>query len=88
MPTDDRSQAKFAGAALAAVLDPNYSARWKLADGSFVELSHDQVIGLAQGVRAHIQACFDREADMISAIDAAATPAALDAIDIETGWPA
>lgn len=88
VPTDDRSQAKFAGAALAAVLDPNYSARWKLADGFFVELSHDQVIGLAQGVRAHIQACFDREADMISAIDAAATPAALDAIDIEAGWPA
>jgi hypothetical protein len=39
------------------------------------------VIAIAQAVRAHVQACFDREADLRDAIDAGEAP------DIDTGWP-
>ena len=42
--------------------------QWKTADG-FVELTGEQVIGIARAVRAHVQACFDREAELLEALD-------------------
>jgi hypothetical protein len=86
--TDERSQAKFVGACLAATLDANYSVQWKLIDGSFTTLDHDQIIAIAQAVRSHVQACFDHEATLAGAIQAAVDEQALAAIDIEAGWPA
>jgi len=88
IPTDAATQAKLTAAAVAALIDPAYSVNWKVATGDFVALDHDQVIALAQGARAHVQGCFDREAALAAQIDAAATPEALAAIDIEAGWPA
>jgi len=84
--TDERSQAKIAGAALQAVINPGYSVQWKTGAG-FVTLDATMVIGVAQAVRAHIQACFDREAELVAEIDAATTTAALGDIDINAGWP-
>lgn len=78
--TDDQSQSRVMGAAVAAMLDPNYTVQWKTASG-FVTLSAPQVIGLATAIRAHVQACFDREAVLLAALDAG------EAVDIETGWP-
>ncbi|WP_051294440.1 DUF4376 domain-containing protein [Gemmobacter nectariphilus] len=78
--TDDQSQSRVMGAAVAAMLDPGYSVQWKTASG-FVTLSAPQVIGLATAIRAHVQACFDREAALLAALDAG------EAVDIETGWP-
>jgi hypothetical protein len=86
--TDERSQAKFVGACLAATLDANYSVQWKLADGGFTTLDHDQIIAIAQAVRAHVQACFDHEATFAGAVQAAPDEQALAAIDVEAGWPA
>lgn len=85
--TDERSQAKIAGAALAAVLDEDYSVQWKTNAG-FVTLDRAMVLGLAQGVRAHIQGCFDREAALAADIETASDPSTLVAIDIHAGWPA
>ena len=79
--TDDLSQQRIVGAALAASMDPQAEVNWKAADGTFVTLSAPQIIAIAQGVRAHVQACFDREAALLSALDAAAP------YDIEDGWP-
>jgi len=45
------------------------------------------VIGLATGVRQHVQACFDREAGLVAEVEAAATTASLAEIDINSGWP-
>lgn len=87
-PTDERTQGKLSGAALSAVIDPNYSVRWKFGDGSFLSLSASDLIEVAQAVRAHIQCCFDREKDLIDAINAAATFSDLAAIDLDGGWPA
>lgn len=78
--TDDQSQSRIMGAALSAMLDPGYSVQWKSAAG-FVTLTAPQVIGLASAIRAHVQACFDREAALLAALDAG------EQVDISTGWP-
>lgn len=81
--TDDRSQALIIGAALQALIDSEYSLQWKTAAG-FVQLTGQQVLALASAVRAHVQACFDREAELLAAV-------ADDSITnelLEQGWPA
>jgi hypothetical protein len=80
--TDDRSQGLITGAALAAMLDAHYTINWKTAEG-FVELTGAQIIGVASAVRAYVQACFDREADLLAAVaDGSIAEAMLD-----EGWP-
>lgn len=60
--TDDLSQQRITGAALAAVIDPTTTVNWKVGSGQFVTLDAQTIIGVAQAVRAHVQACFDAEA--------------------------
>lgn len=84
--TDRESQGLLTGAALAATLDPNYTVTWKAANG-WVTLDAPTLIAMAQAVRAHVQACFDREKTLDDAIAAAATVADVEAVDITTGWP-
>ena len=60
--TDDLSQQRITGAALAAMIDPTTTVNWKVADGQFVTLDAKTIIAVAQAVRAHVQACFDAEA--------------------------
>jgi len=80
--TDDLSQQRITGAALAATVDNTTTVKWKLPDDTFVTLDATQIIGIAQGVRAHVQACFDREADLLAALEAGQS------YDIDAGWPA
>ncbi|MDT4813623.1 hypothetical protein FQZ97_466130 [compost metagenome] len=83
LDTGRDSQGLIAGAALQAVIDPQYSVRWKMVGGEFVELSAQQIIGVATAVRAHVQACFDREADLLTELDAGTLVDSM----IEEGWP-
>lgn len=69
--TDDRSKLLINGAALEATLDPAYTMRWKTPAG-FVDLTGAQVIGVARAVRAHVQACFDREAELLAGLESGA----------------
>jgi hypothetical protein len=78
--TDDISQGRITGAALQAVIDPTYTVQWK-AGGGFVTLSAEQVIGVAQAIRAHVQACFDNEAKLLALLTAG------EDYDVESGWP-
>ena len=80
--TDDRSKLLINGAAVEAVLDPAYTMQWKTPTG-FVELTGEQVIGVARAVRAHVQACFDREAELLAALDAGTLTATM----LDEGWP-
>ena len=85
MPIDTGrdSQAPITGAAVSAMLDPGYSVRWKTAAG-FVVLDAQQIIGVATAARAHVQAAFNREAELLEALEAGTfTPEML-----EQGWPA
>ncbi|RRV41398.1 DUF4376 domain-containing protein [Pseudomonas sp. o96-267] len=76
------SQALITGATVQAMLDPNYSLRWKTVAG-FVDLTAGQIIGVATAARAHVQACFNREAELLDALEAGTlTPEML-----EEGWP-
>ncbi len=80
--TERDSQSLLTDVAFAASLDPDYRIKWKTASG-FVELTGDQVIALATAVRAHVQACFNREAELLSAVaDGSITVEML-----EQGWP-
>ena len=77
------SQALITGATVQAMLDPAYSLRWK-APAGFVDLTAEQIIGVATAARAHVQACFNREAELLDALEAGTfAPEMLD-----QGWPA
>lgn len=75
------SQALITGAAVAAMLDDDYSLNWKTAAG-FIHLTSSEIIAVAQAVRVHVQTCFDREGELVALVDAAQTAEELDAIDI------
>ena len=53
--------------------DSTYSCRWKTESG-FMELTAPQILAIADAVRAHVQGCFDREADWVRQIKDAETP--------------
>jgi hypothetical protein len=80
--TDDRSKLLINGAALEAVIDPAYAMQWKTRSG-FVDLTGPQVIGVAQAVRAHVQACFNREAELLAELEAGTLTEEM----LEQGWP-
>lgn len=75
------SQALITGAALAAVIDSDYSLNWKTGSG-FIHLTAPEIIAVAQAVRAHVQSCFDREGELAALVDAATTKEELDAIEV------
>lgn len=84
MPIDTArdSQNLITGAALAADRDKTYTVKWKTVSG-FVELSADQLLALADAVRKHVQACFNREADLAAAVAAGTYKAEM----LDQGWP-
>jgi len=79
--TDDQSQSRIMGAALAATIDPDTTVKWKGSDGGFVMLDAPTIIAIAQAIRAHVQACFDREAELLAALSEG------DEYDIDAEWP-
>ncbi|WP_288099561.1 DUF4376 domain-containing protein [Pseudomonas sp.] len=85
MPIDTErdSQALLTGAVVAAMQDPAYSVRWKTSAG-FVDLSSPQIIAVASAVRAYVQACFNREAELLDAVADGSITAEM----LEEGWPA
>lgn len=81
--TDRASQLLLNGAALSAVIDPSYRCQWKTPAG-FVDLDAQQLIHLASAMRAHVQACFDREAELLAHLDAGTFEESM----LDEGWPA
>ncbi|WP_296232374.1 DUF4376 domain-containing protein [uncultured Pseudomonas sp.] len=80
--TDDRSKLLINGAALEAMIDPDYVMQWKTPAG-FVELSAAQVLAVARAVRAHVQGCFDREAELLGTLGQGNFEPAM----LADGWP-
>lgn len=76
------SQALIASTGLSAVLDPEYRCNFKTVNG-FVEIGSAQIIAIAKAVRAHVQACFDRELTLLRAIEAGEYRADM----LSEGWP-
>lgn len=80
--TERDSQAMITGAALSAFLDGTYVCRWKTPTG-FIELDAAQLIAVSQAMRKYVQACFDRESELLEAI---ADNTYVDSMLTE-GWP-
>jgi hypothetical protein len=76
------SQGLITGATLASMLDPSYVCHWKTPEG-FVELNAAMLAAVSQAVRAHVQACFNRERELAEAVDADTYTDAM----LEEGWP-
>jgi hypothetical protein len=76
------SQALIASTGLSAILDPEYRCNFKTLDG-FVQINATQILAIAQAVRAHVQACFDRELDLLNALESATYTDEL----LKEGWP-
>lgn len=80
--TERDSQALLTGAAFAASIDPDYRIKWK-AETGFVDLSAQQIIGVASAVRAFVQSCFDRESELLNEVKNGTIELSM----LETGWP-
>lgn len=83
LPTDRDSQALVTGTALVAVIDPGYYCQWKTSTG-FIDVNAQQIIALASAMRAHIQVCFDREAELLAHLENGTYTEDL----LDQGWPA
>jgi hypothetical protein len=66
--TSRDSQSLIAGTAVSALMDPVYVCNFKTVSG-FVELAASGILEVATAVRAHVQACFDRELTLLRAIE-------------------
>lgn len=78
--TDRETQAVLTSACLQAYIDSGYSLNWKTGDGTFVSLPAEQIMAFGTAVRAHVQSCFDHEAELLPLIESAETEAELEAI--------
>lgn len=88
IPTDEQTRAVLTAARLKTVTDDPFSVPdWKVDNGVFATLTQVQIIAISDAVAAHVQACFTRERALTDLINAATTVTALDAIDLDTGWP-
>lgn len=80
--TDDRSKLLISGAAQRAAREPGYTLSWKTYEG-FIDLSAEQVQAMADAVADHVQACFNREAELQGAVADGSITAEM----LEQGWP-
>ena len=78
--TDRESQATLMGAVLAAQNNPEYVANWKARNGWAV-LDAATILAVADAVRTHVQACFDREKLLQEQVEAATTIEELNTIE-------
>lgn len=88
VPADSAMSAVTGVVVGAQLFPPTEPFTWKLKDGVFRQWAIADVVAYGVAIRTHVQACFDREAELAEAINAASTQATLDAINITTGWPA
>ncbi|WP_336356846.1 DUF4376 domain-containing protein [Pseudomonas granadensis] len=76
------SQSLIAGMAVSALMDAGYRCNFKTSAG-FVELGAVQILAVSSAVRAHVQACFDREKALLEAIEAGEFVDGM----LTEGWP-
>lgn len=89
--SDETSKLKISGAVQMAMIAQGagapFSVVWTLADNSTATLDAAQMIGMGLAVGQHEYVCHSNARNFRAQIEAAATIAEIDAIDIEAGWP-
>lgn len=76
------SQSLIANMAVSALLDAAYRCNFKTSAG-FVEVSAAQILAISSAVRSHVQACFDREKDLLGFVQAGTYSTDM----LVAGWP-
>lgn len=85
--TDWNSQNKIAAAYIMAINDPGYTIPvWEVVPGTFMELDNATIRALGITVRDHVQATFNRKAQLHPIIAELDSVDAVTAFDIETEW--
>lgn len=88
LQTDPDSRVNINGAVqMAGILGAAFALDWRMADDSMVPLDAAAMVQMGLLVGQHIGACQARKNALDAEIAAAETLAALEAIDIEAGWP-
>lgn len=64
-----------------------FSTAWKASDGVWVTMNAALYAQVAAAGEAHVSAAFARQAELDAALDACTTIEAVNALNIETGWP-
>ena len=87
VPADDVTTGRIVASIVRAQVagGAGFPIRWKLGDSDFVDLSLADLTGYGIAIGAHLQACYDHEADLAAQVAASADPTS---IDITAGWPA
>lgn len=86
--SDATSQAKITGAVSLFASDPTLTViDWEATPGEWVQLDASTMTAIGVAVGRHVQACFSNAKTLSQGILAAADQAALDAVDMEVGWP-
>jgi hypothetical protein len=69
--TDDRSKLLILGKRTKALEHPEGTTRWKVSSAPvrFEEIPNSIIIATADAVEAHVQNCFDAEADIVAGIE-------------------
>ena len=88
--SDDTTLGRILAAVFQSQLTGDQSARvrWKFGDNDFDTLALADLTAYGMAIGAHLQGCYDREAELISALAAAPSYAAISAVDLTSGWPA
>jgi hypothetical protein len=68
--TDDRSKLLIAGARIKADAKPEFTTKFKAADGSRILIGAATVIAISDAVADHVDSCFETEDAVLAAIDA------------------
>lgn len=82
--TDRTTQNKLTATAFRASRDPNYTVDWKTLDGSFVTLTADLILYVADAVGDYVQACYTREGILGYMLTNGTYTDSM----LEEGWPA
>lgn len=80
-------QAIYSKALEAEVFGEHFAKGLRAADDTMVPLDIPAARAVGNALEAHIETSYLRSWELKAAVDAAADPAALAAIDIEAGWP-
>ncbi len=88
LSTDERTQNRINGALRLFDEAPQLEeVDWEVAPGAFATMDRATVKAIGVEIGLHIQACFSRSRELVTAINGATDVPGILAIDIGVGWP-
>jgi hypothetical protein len=85
--SDMPAQLAYMSLAMELMSNPTYTTDWKASGNFWVTMDATGFAKVRAGIKAHIEACFARQAQLDYLVQNAASVEELDAISIDTGWP-